>query len=218
MWLAFHIKPGKKSVLKWTKKYLASLPAYYAPVKKSIKKLLLVVHADEKFFKVKGEWAYWWSLVDNSGNLLACTISESRDLESAKQLFKNAKVALGKVRVDLVVTDGLKSYIAAKNVFRWNIKHARVNMLGKLVNYKKGGLVFVDNNVVEGLNSEIDMFLSRFRYNFSSIESAQRWMRCFMLTRNLLARFKAAGCVSQPEKQANPILQKPLTPFQTACS
>jgi len=112
------------------------------------------------------------------------------------------------------VTDGLKSYITAKNVFGKKTKHVQTNMMGKIVNYTPDCLTFVDNNIVESLNSEIDIFLSRFRYNFSSLESAQRWAKCFMLTRYLLKRFKAKSYASQPEKQANPILEKPLALFQ----
>lgn len=212
MFLAFHVKVDKKSVLSWTKKCLKILPDVYAPVKKKYDKLLLVVHADEKFFKIRGKWAYWWSLVDESGNLITCVITETRDLASAKKLFKNAKLVLG--RVDLVVTDGLKSYIKAKNVFGKKTKHVQTHMLGKIVNYAPNKLTFVDNNIVESLNSEIDIFLSRFRYNFSNLESAQRWAKCFMLIRYLLKKFRTTSYASQPEKQANPILQKPLAPFQ----
>ncbi len=212
LFLAFHVRVSKKSILSWTKKYLKDLPSVYAPVKKKCDQLLLIVHADEKFFKIRGEWAYWWSLVDESGNLIACIVTETRDLASAKQLFKNAKIVLG--RVDLVVTDGLQAYITAKNVFGKKTKHVQTNMMGKMVNYAPDCLTFIDNNIVESLNSEIDIFLSRFRYNFTSLESAQRWTKCFMLTRYLLKKFKAASYASQPEKQANPILEKPLAPFQ----
>lgn len=210
MYLAFNVNVSKKSILKWTKKYLAMLPCAYAPVKEVCG--VLIVHADEKFFKVRGKWAYWWSLVDNSGNLISCAVTQARDLESAKLLFKNAKIKLGKV--DFIITDGLQAYVNTVDIFGKNTKHIVAGMKGKIVNYAPDRIMVMDNNIIESLNSEIDIFLSRFRYNFSSIESAQRWMRCFMLTRHLLQQFKA-GCEQEPPNRQT-LLQKPLAPFQNA--
>lgn len=214
MFYAFGIKVGKKSVLGWSKKYLDRLGNVYLPVKQKCEKLLLIIHADEKFFKVNGEWCYWWSLVDNCGNLIACVVTQTRELTSAKKLFKDAKLMLG--RVDLVVTDGLKSYIKAKNVFGRKTKHVVTGLKGKFVNYAPNKLTYLDNNVAESLNSEIDIFLSRFRYNFSSIESAERWMKCFMFCKYLQQKFKqhtSSGMTSQPENRTK-LSEEPLIPFQ----
>lgn len=217
LYIVFGVKVSKRSVLSWTKKYLSRLSNVYLPVKGVCEDMLLVVHADEKFFKINGAWAYWWSLVDNYGSLVACVVTQTRDLTSAKKLFKDAKLVLGKV--DLVVTDGLKSYVKAKNVFGRKTKHVVTGFKGRIVNYASNKLTFVDNNVVESLNSEIDVFLSRFRYSFSSLESAERWMKCFMLCRNLLRKFKQINCsgiTSQPVNRTQKLSEEPLIPFQKA--
>lgn len=130
---------------------------------------MLIVHADEKFFKIKGKWTYWWSLVDESGNLISCVVSETRNLASAKKLFENAKLVLD--RVDL--TDKLQAYIKAKNVFGRKTVHVQTNTIGTTTNYAPRCLIPADNNILKSLNSETNIFLSRFRYNFSSLESTQ---------------------------------------------
>jgi len=171
LYLLFGVKISTKSMLKWTRKYLDNLPSFYPRI--NIKeKFYLILHVDEKFFKINGKWHYWWSVIDNSGNLITCFISEKRDLLSAKKLFKDARIVL-KDKVDFVVTDGLWAYIKAKNIFGRKCKHIRTGIKGKWVN-PKGEIFWINNNRAESLNSEIDIFLSRFRYNFRNIDSARR--------------------------------------------
>ena len=66
-------------------------------------------------------------------------------------------------------------------------------------------------------NSEIDIFLSRFRYNFRNIDSARRWMKCFMF-RNYLLRLFERQCSLEADSKAGismkNIIAEPLAPFK----
>lgn len=214
LYVLFGTRISTKSLLKWTRKYLNNLPNLYPQI--NLKdKLYLILHADEKFFRINGIWHYWWSLIDNSGNLIICFISEKRDLISAKKLFKDAKIALN-CKIDFIVTDGLKAYVKAKNIFGRKCKHIQTGIQGKIVN-PKGNLFWINNNRIEGLNSEIDIFLSRFRYNFRNIDGARRWMKCFMFCNYLLRLFERQ-CSSEADSEASisikNIIADPLASFK----
>lgn len=215
VYLLFRVKLSTKSMNKWTGKYLERLPNYYPRINLK-KKIYLILHADEKFVKINGKWHYWWSVIDNSGNLITGFISKSRDLKSAKKLFKDAKISL-QCKVDFVVTDKLQAYIKAKNIFGSKCKHIQTGIKGTIVN-PKGSLFRITNNRAEGLNSEIDIFLSRFRYNFRSLESARRWMKCFMFCNHLLRMFEKQ-CDSEAKSKAGISIQNivdPIASFQEA--
>lgn len=213
VYILFGIKISTKSMLKWTRKYLNNLPNFYPGVNIK-KKLYLILHADEKFFKINGKWHYWWSLIDNAGNLITCFISEKRDLISAKKLFKDARIVL-KSNVDFIITDGLQAYVKAKNIFGRKCRHIRTGIKGKFVN-PKGGVFWINNNRAESLNSEIDIFLSRFRYNFRNINSARRWMKCFIFCNYLLRLFEqqySSEVDSDAGISLKSIIADPLTSF-----
>ena len=184
MFLLFRIKVSNKTICCWTREFLDMLPETYQ--QHYPKKLLLILHADEKYIKVKGskdDFAYWWSVIDCFGNLIATIITESRDLKSAKKLFKNAKESISK-KVGMLVRDGLPAYSKAGKIFGRQCKNIIAGIKGKfIINNKK--LLFITNNRAESNNAEIDYFMKRFRDCFENIESANRWRKAFMFTKHL---------------------------------
>lgn len=209
IYLIFRAKVSTKSLNKWTGKFASTLPNIYPRLKDKGKKYL-ILHADEKFVKINGKWHYWWSIIDNSGNLITCFLSESRDLESARQLMKQAKMVLG-CRVDFIVTDKLWAYVKASHILGRRCKHIQTGIKLKAVN-PKGDLFWINNNLVESLNSEIDIFLSRFRYNFRSRKSAENWMKVFMFRNYLLRVFeKQLSC--KEDSTASISLQDVMDPL-----
>lgn len=209
LYFIFGAKISTKSLNDWVKKFANTLPSYYPRLVDKGKKYL-ILHGDEKFARVNGKWHYWWSIIDNSGNLITCFLSDSRELKCAKQLMKQAKIGLN-CRVDFIVTDKLAAYSKAKNLFGKSCKHIQTGIKLTVVN-PKGELFWINNNPAESLNSEIDIFLSRFRYNFRSVESAERWMKIFMF-RNYLLRVFERQVSSKEDSTANISLKKWMDPL-----
>ncbi|GHP00316.1 hypothetical protein KSF_103630 [Reticulibacter mediterranei] len=57
------------------------------------------------YVKVKGKWCYLYRAIDSDGNLIDSRLSEKRDMEAAKQFFKQARAVVGHAP-ELVTTDG----------------------------------------------------------------------------------------------------------------
>ena len=68
-------------------------------------------HLDEVFVKINGERHYLWRAVDHEGEILESYVTRKRDKAAALAFLKKALKRHG--RVEIVVTDGLKSYPAA---------------------------------------------------------------------------------------------------------
>jgi putative transposase len=66
-------------------------------------------YADETYVKVQGCWCYLYRAIDREGNLLDAMLSETRDLEAAKQFFARALAIVGKPP-QRVTTDGHSAY------------------------------------------------------------------------------------------------------------
>jgi putative transposase len=66
-------------------------------------------YADETYVKVHGRWCYVYRAIDREGNLLDAMLSETRDLEAAKQFFARALAVVGK-SPQRVTTDGHPAY------------------------------------------------------------------------------------------------------------
>jgi putative transposase len=66
-------------------------------------------YADETYVKVQGRWCYLYRAIDREGNLVDTMLSETRDLEAAKQFFARALAVVGKVP-QRVTTDGHTAY------------------------------------------------------------------------------------------------------------
>lgn len=212
LYFIFKVNVSTKSLNKWTSRFANTLPSFYPRLQDKGKKYL-ILHADEKFVKINGKWHYWWSIVDNSGNLISCFLSETRDIESAKELMKKAKIALN-CKVDFIITDKLGAYLKATNIFGRICKHIQTGIKLTTVN-PKGKLFWINNNPAESLNSEIDIFLSRFRYNFRSMKSAERWIKVFMF-RNYLLRVFERQVSCREDSTANISLHTLMDPLSLA--
>lgn len=68
-------------------------------------------HVDEVFVKINGERHYLWRAVDHEGEVLECYVTKKRDKCAALRFLKKALKRHGKA--EKIVTDGLKSYLAA---------------------------------------------------------------------------------------------------------
>ena len=181
MYYVFRLKISGKTVCEWAKKFPIELPEKKIDYKKGEDLLLF---ADEKFVWIKGIKAYWWSVRDHLGNVLANIVTMRRDTASAKRLLRRAKQRING-RVDAVVHDGLKSYNSAVDwVFGRKCKNIIAGIQGKwaMINKKAYHLT---NNSSESLNAQIDAYLARHHYNFNSLASANYFAAMFLYRKNL---------------------------------
>ena len=65
--------------------------------------------ATRPYIKVQGRWCYLYRAIDRAGNLVDARLSETRDLEAAKQFFAQA-LAVGGKPPERVTTDGHSAY------------------------------------------------------------------------------------------------------------
>ena len=66
-------------------------------------------YVDETYIKVHGKWCYLYRAIDADDNLVDSRLSEKRDMEAAKQFFKQAIAVVG-TTPERVTTDGHTSY------------------------------------------------------------------------------------------------------------
>lgn len=182
--LFFRCWVSHKTVCEWSKKFRAqvSLPVpLYSP------KEILRAHVDEKYVSVAGEWHYWWILKDSLGNVIHWLVTKFRDSASAKKLFKEARQKLNK-DVDILVRDGLAAYNKTAKYLGRNCKSVVAGINGKAIIHDNK-FYWLTNNPAESINSEVDAYLARFQYNYSNLESANRFADNFMLVRHLKKLF-----------------------------
>lgn len=176
----FRAKVSHKTICQWTKKFSADIDLpYSAPAKNKI----LICHVDEKYVKVNGKWHYWWSLKDSFGKRISWIVTKSRDLDSAKALFKKARRKIGR-NVDILIRDGLAAYDKSTKILGRKCKSVVAGINGKWYLYKNNLYRFT-NNPAESLNSEIDFYLGKFQNNFANLESANKYADIFMLQKYL---------------------------------
>ena len=66
-------------------------------------------YADETYVKVNGRWRYLYRAIDRDGQLVDSMLSQTRDLEAAKQFFAQALAVEGHPP-ERVTTDGHGAY------------------------------------------------------------------------------------------------------------
>jgi transposase-like protein len=66
-------------------------------------------YIDETHIKVHGKWCYLYRAIDSEGNLVDSWLSEKRDMNAAKEFFKQAVAVVGHTP-EHVTTDGHRSY------------------------------------------------------------------------------------------------------------
>jgi transposase-like protein len=80
-------------------------------------------YVDETDVKVHGKWCYLSRAIDQDGNLVDSRLSEKRDMDAAKQFFKQAGARVGHTP-EQVTTDGHTSYPRAiRETMSSNVQH-----------------------------------------------------------------------------------------------
>lgn len=80
-------------------------------------------YVDETYLKVHGKWCYLYRAIDGDGNLVDSRLSEKRDMDAAKQFFKQAMAVVGHAP-ECVTTDGHRSYPRAiRETMGNDVKH-----------------------------------------------------------------------------------------------
>ena len=102
-------------------------------------------------------------------------------------MLNEAREIIGR-KVDILVRDGLPAYDRATKLLGRKCKSVIAGINGKCFIYKNN-FYWITNNPAESLNSEIDFYLGKFRNNFVSLESANRFASLFMLSKHLKKSF-----------------------------
>lgn len=113
------------TILNWVRKYSAIVGEFTANLKVEGSETIL---ADEMMVSVKGDWVWFWSVMDKRTKFITSTcLSRTRGLPEAVGLFKKAKTRTKNIP-KTVVTDGLPSYMRAftKNFWRHRARHMRL--------------------------------------------------------------------------------------------
>jgi putative transposase len=85
-------------------------------------------HLDEVFIKISGVQHYLWRAVDQDGIVLDLLVQSRRNTKAAKRFFKKLLKGLRYVP-RVIVTDGLKSYAAAKAKIIPGVEHRQSRYL-----------------------------------------------------------------------------------------
>jgi putative transposase len=83
-------------------------------------------YVDETSIKVHGKWCYLYRAIDSKGHLVDSWLSEKRDMDAAKQFFRQAVAVVGHTP-EHVTTDGHRSYPRAIRETRGNEVAHRTN-------------------------------------------------------------------------------------------
>ena len=79
-------------------------------------------HLDEVYIRIRGKLHYLWRAVDQHGVVLDILVQDRRNATAAKRFFKRLLAGL-KFRPRRIVTDGLRSYGAAKREVLPEVRH-----------------------------------------------------------------------------------------------
>lgn len=183
VYYVFKARVSHKTVCEWAQKFSVEIPKtsfFHA------ENTPLFLFVDEKYVWIKGEIAYWWTVRDHLGSVLAKLVTESRDMVSAKEVFRKARRQIDK-EVTAVIHDGMPAYPRAVHwIFGRKCRSIAVGIHGKSVVINKKYYWF-NNNMSESINAQIDAYLTKFHYNFENINSANRAAEMFQNYRDLRA-------------------------------
>ena len=144
-------------------------------------------HVDEKFVRVKDSkdaFAYLWVVEDTNNNIIAVNVTDGRDCQGAKHVFRKALANAGFIP-KIIVSDGLHGYKrAVKKIFGRRCKHVVRHFESKAIVLNRK-VIYLSNNRIESLNSKINLWYKRFR-GFKSLETANLWCEGWMYFYNLL--------------------------------
>lgn len=183
IYYVFRAKVSHKTICEWVQKFPIELPQQFFSYEKDFPLFLFV---DEKYVRVGGEQGYWWTVRDHLGNVLAKLVTMSRDLESAKEIFRRARDKIDR-EVTATIHDGMPAYPKAVHwIFGRRCRSIVVGIHGKNVIINKE-LYWFNNNMSESINAQIDAHLSKYQYSFENIDSANRAAEMFCTSRDLRA-------------------------------
>ena len=172
----YGIKINHTTILRWIRKFGTLIQEYVDTLDPKVSQQW---HVDEMKVKISGNWRWIWNGIDKDTRfMLASMISEKRMIQDARNAFQKAK-AIGKVKPDRVVTDGLHSYEGAFKKEFWTLrgprtKHVRMPRFRDKTNNclveRLNGTIREREKVMRGLKQEesAQKILEGFRayYNF----------------------------------------------------
>lgn len=143
----YGVKVGKSALYKWLVKYGRIINAYVDQLEPELSE---VWHTDEMKVKCGGKWTWLWNVMDSGTRfLLATHVSQTRESTDARKPFAKAK-SIAKRKPEIMVTDGLHSYIEAFKKEFWTLRNPRTKHIRKPR--------FIDrtnNNIVERMQGSI---------------------------------------------------------------
>ena len=130
-------------------------------------------HLDEVFLRMNGRRVYLWRAIDEHGQVLDILVQERRDAAAAERFFRRLLARTGETP-ERIITDGLASYVAAKERIPEleSVKHVHVRAAARL------------NNRIEQAHQPTRVRERRMQ-RFKSIPQAQRFLTAFSRTCNL---------------------------------
>jgi transposase-like protein len=103
----YGIKINHTTILRWIRKFAKLIEEYVNTLEPEVSQQW---HVDEMKVKISGKWHWIWNGIDNDTRfMLASMISEKRMIQDARKAFQKTK-AVGKIKPDRVIADGLHSY------------------------------------------------------------------------------------------------------------
>jgi transposase-like protein len=156
-------------------------------------------YVDETYIKVRGKWCSLYRAIDHDGNLVDSRLSEKRDMNAAKQFFKQAVAVVGQVP-EQGTTDGHTSYPRAIRETMGSQVHHRTN---KYL-----------NNRLEQDHRGIKQRYYPMR-GFGTVEAAAHFCRAFDELRNYFRPRRTMGEGVSLLEQRQVFLQR-LAALQTA--
>ena len=134
-------------VYKWLQKYGRIINVYIDQLEPELSQ---VWNADEMKVRCGGKWLWLWNVMDkNTRYLLATHVSENREASDARIAFIKAK-KIAKEKPEVVITDGLHSYIEAFKKEFFTLRNPRTKHIAKA-----GIRARTNNNIIERLHGTI---------------------------------------------------------------
>ncbi len=108
-----------ETIRQWCSKFG---PEYARNLKRRQGRLGDIWYLDEVFVKIRGERHYLWRAVDQDGDVIDILVQRHRNARAAKRFFRKLLKGQGSTPWQLV-TDKLKSYVAAHRVTMPSVHH-----------------------------------------------------------------------------------------------
>ncbi|MGA2574178.1 MAG: DDE-type integrase/transposase/recombinase [Candidatus Methanomethylicaceae archaeon] len=133
------------TILNWIKKYESLIGDYVKTLKPEIGKQW---HVDEMKVKFGGSWKWLWNVMDKDTRfLLASNITESRDVDDAREVFALAKEIAKGQKPERIISDGLPAYKKAVIKEFFTIRKPRTEHVSHI--HLTGD---INNNLIERLH------------------------------------------------------------------